>query len=71
MSKLGLVFACFFLVCGGIPLYNYLARYLRRTGGEESIRGENSAIILFFGVLPLLGVSVLLYLLGAHFDKRR
>jgi len=71
VSRVGVAFALAALLGLGIPMTIYLVGVGNRVGWGEGVPGENAAIILFGAGLPVLGASVIAYLVGAAMERRR
>lgn len=71
VSTVGLAFAVVVLTVGGILLGSYVNRVQSTTQSVDQVSGESTGTILFFGVLPLIGLSVLAYLAGTKLDSNR
>ena len=70
-SRVGIAFAMAALLGSGIPMAIYLRQVGSRIGWGESVPGENAAVILFGAVLPVLGLTVIAYLVGSALEGRR
>ncbi|MCC7434195.1 MAG: hypothetical protein IT363_05875 [Methanoregulaceae archaeon] len=69
VSKVGLAFAVAVLTVGGILLGSYVNRVQGATQSVDQVSGESAGTILFFGVLPIVGLGVLAYLAGTKIDS--